>query len=63
MLKVSVDKQRVYANAPDENEEYTVLVRTMKCSTGKNATPTPKGTFQNGTGPGARWHYFKKFKC
>ena len=35
----------------------------MKCSTGKNATPTPKGTFQNGTGPGARWHYFKKFKC
>ena len=44
-------------------KEYTVLVRTMKCSTGKNATPTPKGTFQNGTGPGARWHYFKKFKC
>ena len=63
VLKVSVDKQRVYAYAPDENEEYTVLVRTMKCSTGKNATPTPKGTFQNGTGPGARWHYFKKFKC
>lgn len=63
VLKVSIDKQRVYAYAPDENEEYTVLVRTMKCSTGKNETPTPKGTFQNGTGPGARWHYFKKFKC
>lgn len=63
VLKVSIDKQRVYAYAPDENEEYTVLVRTMKCSTGKDDTPTPKGTFQNGTGPGARWHYFKKFKC
>ena len=63
VLKVSIDKQRVYAYAPDENEEYTVLVRTMKCSTGKDETPTPKGTFQNGTGPGARWHYFKKFKC
>lgn len=63
VLKISTEKQRVYAYAPDANGEYTELVRTMKCSTGKNATPTPKGTFQNGTGPGARWHYFKKFKC
>jgi len=47
----------------DDNNEYTVLVRTMKCSTGKNATPTPKGTFQATTGPGARWHYFKKYTC
>ncbi len=61
MLKVSIAKQRVYAYAPDENEEYTILVRTMKCSTGLNSTPTPKGTFQASTGPGARWHYFKKF--
>ena len=35
---------------------------TFVCSTGLNATPTPKGTFTN-TGRGARWHYFKKFKC
>jgi hypothetical protein len=42
MLKVSTAKQRVYAYAPDENEEYTILVRTMKCSTGLNATPTPR---------------------
>ena len=61
MLKVSIAKQRVYAYAPDENEEYTVLVRTMKCSTGLDSTPTPKGTYQATTGPGARWHYFKKF--
>jgi len=63
MLKISTEKQRVYAYGLDANNEYTVLVRTMKCSTGKNETPTPKGTFQNSTGPGARWHYFKKFDC
>lgn len=63
MLKVSIDKQRVYAYAPDKNEEYTKLVRTMKCSTGLPATPTIKGTFTSTTGPGARWHYFKKYFC
>lgn len=63
VLKVSTADQRVYAYGLDNNGEYTVLVRTMKCSTGKDATPTPKGTFENGTGPGARWHYFKKYDC
>jgi peptidoglycan hydrolase-like protein with peptidoglycan-binding domain len=61
LLKVSIAKQRVYAYAPDENEEYTVLVRTMKCSTGMSGNDTPKGTYQATTGPGARWHYFKEF--
>ena len=51
VLKVSIAKQRVYAYAPDANEEYTVLVRTMKCSTGMPATPTPKGTYQASTAP------------
>ncbi len=63
MLKVSTKDQRVYAYGLDDNNEYTVLVRTMKCSTGKDATPTPTGTFQSTTGPGARWHYFKKYQC
>ena len=63
VLKVSVGDQRVYAYGLDANNEYTVLVRTMKCSTGKSGTPTPTGTFANSTGPGARWHYFEKFKC
>jgi len=58
-----VGDQRVYAYGLDANNEYTVLVRTMKCSTGKSGTPTPTGTFTNSTGPGARWHYFEKFKC
>ena len=63
VLKVSVDDQRVYAYALDDHNEYTVLARTMKCSTGKSGSPTPTGTYQNTTGPGARWHYFKKFDC
>ena len=62
-LRVSISDQRVYAYEPDASGNYTVLARTMKCSTGKNDTPTPKGTFKSSTGPGARWHYFKKFKC
>ena len=53
----------MYAYGLDENNEHTVLVRTMICSTGLNSTPTPKGTYQASTGPGARWHYFKKFSC
>ena len=47
----------------DDNNEYTVMVKKMKCSTGRDATPTPKGTYTSTTGPGARWHYFKKFDC
>ena len=62
-LKVSVADQRVYAYGLDANNEYTDLVRTMKCSTGRKGTPTPTGTFRESTGPGARWHYFKKFDC
>ena len=62
VLKVSTDDQRVYVYAPDRNGEYTDLVRTMKCSTGRNSTPTPKGTYTD-TAQGARWHFFKKFNC
>ena len=62
VLKVSTADQRVYVYAPDGNDEYTDLVRTMKCSTSRKATPTPTGTFTE-TGPGARWHFFKKFNC
>ena len=62
-VKVSTGDQRVYVYGLDDNNEYTVLVKKMKCSTGRDATPTPKGTYQATTGPGARWHYFKKFNC
>ncbi len=62
-LKVSTKDQRVYVYAW-ENDDYTNKVKTMVCSTGLNKTPTPKGTYSGlNTGPGARWHYFKKFNC
>ncbi len=61
-IRIDTKKQRVYVYTHDENDEYSIKVKDFICSTGTNSTPTPKGTFTN-TGPGARWHYFKKFKC
>ena len=63
LIKVSTDDQRVYVYTLDDDNEYTVLYKEMKCSTGRDATPTPKGTYTSTTGPGARWHYFTKFDC
>ncbi len=62
-IRVSREKQRVYVYALDDNLEYTELVKTMKCSTGRSGSETPKGTYTGSTGPGARWHFFKKFNC
>ena len=61
-IKVSLSDQRVYVYSADTMDNYTILAKTFKCSTGLDSTPTPKGTFTN-TGRGARWHYFKKFDC
>lgn len=61
-IRVSVDDQRVYVYSWGSDGSYSNLVKKFVCSTGLKGTPTPKGTFTN-TGPGARWHYFKKFKC
>ena len=63
LLKVSVKNQKVYAYAPDKNEEYTILVRTMICSTGTTKDPTPKGTFPFATPGIDEWFYFKSFNC
>lgn len=62
LVKVSVDDQQVYVYALDDNDSYTILTKTMVCSTGLKDTPTPTGEFTY-TGPGARWHYFKKWDC
>lgn len=62
LLKVSTEKQRVYAYAwSEEDAAYTKLVRTMVCSTGLADTPTPKGTFTSTTAPVVRWGYFPKY--
>lgn len=61
MLKIDTAKQRVYAYAwSTKSGSYSDLARTMVCSTGKDATPTPKGTFTS-TSPVARWGYFPKY--
>jgi len=41
----------------DEDGNYTILVRYMACSTGKDETPTPTGTFEVGEIK-ARFHEF-----
>lgn len=59
-LKVDISQQRVYAYAWS-GDGYSKLVKKFKCSTGMPKTPTPRGTYQDSTGPGKRWHYFKDF--
>lgn len=61
-LKVSVSDQKVYVYEW-ESGSYSRLIKSMDCSTGLKATPTPHGTFTSTTGPGKRWHYFTKFDC
>lgn len=61
LLRIDTSKQRVYAYSYDKaTGSYSNLVRTMVCSTGKDATPTPRGTFTS-TSPVARWGYFPKY--
>ncbi|MCQ2437462.1 MAG: L,D-transpeptidase family protein [Clostridia bacterium] len=62
--KIGVDTgaQRVYVARWDGNS-YSEIVKTMKCSTGKNDTPTPKGTYQAYGPVDGQWHYFKDFNC
>ena len=61
-ITVNTSKQRVYVyewNGKSFNENP---VKTFKCSSGKNDTPTPKGTYWN-TGRISEWYYFKEFDC
>ena len=60
-VEVCVSKQRVYVYEWSYGA-YSKLVKTMKCTTGAAATPTPLGSFKMG-GPCGRWYYFKKFEC
>ena len=62
MLVVDVSDQKVYAYSWSGGT-FANLVRTMTCSTGKKATPTPLGSYAATTGRGARWHYFEKWQC
>lgn len=60
-LQVSNADQKVYVYQWADGG-YTRLIKTMVCSTGLPATPTPKGVFRS-EGPVARWCYFPQFDC
>ena len=61
-IVVDIGDQRVYVGKWT-GEAYTELVKEMKCSTGKNETPTPTGTYQMDGKAGDEWYYFKEFNC
>ena len=59
---VDISEQRVYVGRWN-GSQYKELVKKMKCSTGKDSTPTPTGTYQSGGAAGGEWYYFKDFNC
>ena len=59
---VDIGDQRVYIGKWN-GSTYKDLVKKMKCSTGKDRTPTPKGTYQSQGKAGGEWYYFKDFNC
>lgn len=59
---VDISDQRVYVGSWN-GSAYRDLVKKMKCSTGKDRTPTPTGTYQSGGKAGGEWYYFKEFNC
>lgn len=61
-ILVDISDQRVYVGQWT-GAGYTKLVKTFICSTGKNETPTPLGTYQAGGKAGGEWYYFKDFNC
>ena len=62
-ITVSTAKQRVYVYEWVGNGFSKEPIKTFKCSTGLNDTPTPKGTFWNTGRIGGEWYYFKDFDC
>ena len=42
---------------------YSIKERKMICSTGKDATPTPTGTYQAYAQLSGEWYWFKQYQC
>ena len=59
---VDISDQRVYIGSWN-GSAYQKLVKRMRCSTGKDSTPTPTGTYQMDGKAGDEWYYFKDFDC
>lgn len=64
-LIVDISDQRVHVYGWD-GDGYDTKIGSMICSTGKDATPTPLGTYQAWGRAGledGEWYYFKTFNC
>lgn len=61
-ITVNTSQQKVYVYKWNGTGFDSKAVKTFKCSSGKNDTPTPKGTYWN-TGRISEWYYFKEFDC
>ena len=59
-ITVDVRNQIVIVYTLDENNEYTIAVRYMLCSTGMKATPSPVGDWVL-NGKKTRWCFFPKW--
>ena len=64
-IYVDLSEQTIYVYRWD-GEAYSIPERKMICSTGRNATPTPTGTYQ-AYGQleleDGEWWWFKTYKC
>ena len=61
-LVVDISDQRVYA-LQWNGSTYKNVCRTMICSTGKDQTPTPLGTYQSFGPLDGEWYWFKDYHC
>lgn len=62
-IVVDISDQRVYVYEWN-GEDYSNQIKKMICSTGKDETPTPLGTYQSyGRMTVDEWYYFKEFNC
>lgn len=64
-ITVDVTNQIVTVYDSEKTDDINI-VRQMICSTGRNATPTPLGTYRlpsRSSTERTEWYYFSKFKC
>ena len=61
-IYVDISDQYVYVFGWD-GESYSIKERKMICSTGKDNTPTPTGTYQAYAQLSGEWYWFKQYQC
>ena len=62
-IGVSLDKQRVYVWQWN-GSNYNTELKSFKCSTGVDDSPTPTGVYQSGGKvTSGKWYYFADYNC